>query len=307
MPIPSNAFPPATPSGEMEPVLDRVVSLYESLETRYERLRLAYASLLEHREELDERIRTMHDMHIVTDETGVIQQVNRSAMVIAPAHRLVGTHLMDWVEASQQHRLRAIQDIARNGRDGAGEGAELQLLRDGFDPFGLVVSVQVLPVMEGRVVKALHWVLRDVNPQIDSAFQLQKPLVEFERVSECVFMTDASGLILTVNAAFTRVTGYSAAEVIGRNPRFLGSGLQDAAFYNDFWQELQSAGSWQGQIFNRKKNGEVYSEWLKVNASRAADGSVLSYTAVFYDLSRTAAPELQHQVHTLPQPLNRLI
>jgi PAS domain S-box-containing protein len=291
----------------MEPVLDRVVSLYESLETRYERLRLAYASLLEHREELDERIRTMHDMHIVTDETGVIQQVNRSAMVIAPAHRLVGTHLRDWVEASQKQHLQALHDVALKGRDGAGEGAELQLLRDALDPFGLTVSVQVLPVMEGKVVKALHWVLRDVNPQIDSAFQLQKPLVEFERVSECVFMTDASGLILTVNAAFTRVTGYTAAEVLGRNPRFLGSGLQDAAFYKDFWQELQSAGSWQGQIFNRKKNGDVYSEWLKVNASRDTDGHVLSYTAVFYDLSRTEAPELQRQVHTLPQPLSRLI
>jgi PAS domain S-box-containing protein len=228
-------------------------------------------------------------------------------MVIAPAHRLVGTHLRDWVAASQKQHLQALHDVALKGRDGAGEGAELQLLRDALDPFGLTVSVQVLPVMEGKVVKALHWVLRDVNPQIDSAFQLQKPLVEFERVSECVFMTDASGLILTVNAAFTRVTGYTAAEVLGRNPRFLGSGLQDAAFYKDFWQELQSAGSWQGQIFNRKKNGDVYSEWLKVNASRDTDGHVLSYTAVFYDLSRTAAPELQHQVHTLPQPLSRLI
>jgi PAS domain-containing protein len=260
-PSPAELFVPdshmswATPksSGEVETVIGHVGALYRSLETRYQRLRVAYARLLEQREPFDERIRTMHDMQIITDTSGGIEQVNRSALIIAPAHRLVGSPLRDWLEVSQQGRLQALQNVALKGSDGSGEEAEVRLLRSTSDPFGIIVSLQVLPVREGRVAKTLHWVLRDVNPEINSAFKLQKPLVAFERVSECVFMTDASGLILTMNAAFTRITGYTAAEAIGRNPRFLGSGLQDAVFYKEFWQELQSSGQCQGHIFNEKK------------------------------------------------------
>ena len=288
---------------DIAPVIDRVVDLYDSLETRYERLRLAYASLLEHREELVERVRTLHDMHMDTDISGTIQQANRAASVIAPAHKLLGTLLAGWVQTSQRPRLQKLLHKALKGDSDNSDESEFHLLRDATDPFGIPVVVRVWPVEVGNKAINLHWVLREVNPQTDDTPEYPKPQVELERLSECVFMVDATGVILAVNAAFTRVTGYFAEEAIGRNPRFLQSGLHDSSFYKDFWQELQSSGSWQGQIFNRRKSGEIFSEWLKVNSTRGSNGHVLSYTAVFYDLSRKATPEIQRELNTLPQTL----
>ena len=74
--------------------------------------------------------------------------------------------------------------------------------------------------------------------------------------------------------------------MIGRNPRLLGSGQQDASFYSDFWRALRENNRWQGEVCNRRKNGEIYPVWMTVNAARDAEGSVLAYVAVFADLAR---------------------
>ena len=104
-------------------------------------------------------------------------------------------------------------------------------------------------------------------------------------------ITDISGTILAVNPAFSRITGFSAEEAVGRNPSILSSGREDVAFYADFWRALRENGSWQGEIYNRKKNGEIYPEWLTVSAARDSDGGILSYIAVFSDLSRLLQTE----------------
>lgn len=135
---------------------------------------------------------------------------------------------------------------------------------------------------------------------------LMKHHAEFERVAEGVMMTDATGDIVAVNATFTRITGYAAQECIGRNPRFLQSGLQDAAFYRDLWMELVNAGAWQGHVFNRKKSGEIYSQWLQISATRDAGGRVMSYTAVFCQLPEAAPPPIIQTLDTLAQPLEPL-
>lgn len=135
---------------------------------------------------------------------------------------------------------------------------------------------------------------------------LLKHHAEFERVAEGVMMTDAQGDIMAVNPAFTQITGYSANECIGRNPRFLHSGLQDPTFYRDLWTELRKMGTWRGQLFNRKKSGEVYSEWLQISAARDARGQVISYTGVFYQLPETAPPPILQTLDTLAQPLEPL-
>ncbi|MCF8209522.1 MAG: PAS domain S-box protein [Rhodoferax sp.] len=296
-------LPEGASGAALQPMLEHVIELYDSLELRYERLRQAYANLLERHEELNEQIRAMRDIHLITDLRGTILQSNRSGLALAPLHRLVGSNLRDWVEPTYLANFETLRAFAVRASVPAGEERELRLICQSNTADEVTVSAQVLAVEEGSAVQALHWVLRDVRPLADQPLDHVRPLVQFERVSECVFMTDAQGKILAVNAAFSRITGYGAAEVIGRNPRFLQSGLQDRTFYRDFWRELLSAGFWQGHIFNRKKNGEIYSQWLKVSASRDASGQVLSYTAVFYDLSRTAPVDSQHQTDTLAQPL----
>ena len=295
---------PADPVNDNpQPIMESVIELYTSLETRYERLRQAYACLMKRHAELDEQLRTLHDMHIITSLEGTIVQVNRIADAIAPPHRLLGSNLGDWIEPANRPYFQTIQAIAARANHSDGETWELRLRSDDADARTLAVAAQVLPVRTGQADAALHWVLRDVSPQLDLASRYSKPLVAFERVAEGVMMTDPKGNIVSVNPAFTRITGYPAQECVGRNPRFLQSGLQDGAFYRDLWLELTSAGSWQGHLFNRKKSGEIYSQWLRISATRDAAGALICYTAVFYQLSEEAPAPICQTVDTLAQPL----
>ena len=113
-------------------------------------------------------------------------------------------------------------------------------------------------------------------------------------------------MILRANNAFTKITGYSAEEVIGKNPRILSSGRQDASFYAAMWGSINSTGSWEGEIWNRRKNGEVYPEHLTITAVKDADGAVTNYVATLADitLSLAAADEIKNLAYF--DPLTKL-
>ena len=118
-------------------------------------------------------------------------------------------------------------------------------------------------------------------------------------MSEAVAVTDEQNLIVTVNAAFTEVTGYSPEEVLGKNPKLLSSGAQPLAFYKALWEKLSKTGSWQGEIWNRRKSGEVYAEWLSINLVRDEHGKLIHHVAVFSDISERKASEkrIHHLAH----------
>ncbi|WP_341646770.1 EAL domain-containing protein [Thauera sp. SDU_THAU2] len=102
---------------------------------------------------------------------------------------------------------------------------------------------------------------------------------------EGIMVTDTQGLIISVNPAFSRLTGYKAEEVVGRNPSLLSSGRQSPAFYARMWASLQTEGKWQGEIWNRRKSGEIYPELLHITAIRDEQGHVSHYAAVFTDIT----------------------
>ena len=122
-------------------------------------------------------------------------------------------------------------------------------------------------------------------------------------------ITDAANRILEVNPAFTRITGYSAAEVAGKTPHILASGRHPADFYRQMWQEIIVTGHWEGEIWNRRKNGEIFAEWLVVSAVRDAHGEVVNYIAQFSDVTEEKrsneidlAPGELRQSHAAPEP-----
>lgn len=107
----------------------------------------------------------------------------------------------------------------------------------------------------------------------------------FKHSQEGMLITDAERHIIMVNDAFTAITGYQRDEVIGQNPSILSSGKQDKAFYRRMYSELFKQDKWEGEIQNRRKNGEIYSEWLKINLVRNADQEVSYFIATFFDLT----------------------
>ena len=107
----------------------------------------------------------------------------------------------------------------------------------------------------------------------------------FDNTQEAILITDANNAIVDVNPAFTHITGYSREEVLGRNPKLLSSGRQDKAFYTAMWQSLKKKKAWRGEIWNRRKSGEVYAELLSISAIYDDDGGVKRYVGVFSDIS----------------------
>jgi diguanylate cyclase (GGDEF)-like protein/PAS domain S-box-containing protein len=116
----------------------------------------------------------------------------------------------------------------------------------------------------------------------DSMFLLKKV---FENASEAFTFTDAQANIITVNPAFSTITGYSQSEVVGQNPRILNSGRHSRVFYQDMWRNVLNGGMWQGEIWNRRKNGEVYPEWLTVYAVRDDNRQITNFIGVFSDIT----------------------
>lgn len=107
----------------------------------------------------------------------------------------------------------------------------------------------------------------------------------YRNTSESMMMTDIDNNIITVNPAFTKVTGYSLNEVIGKNPSILSSGRHDLAFYQAMWGAIESSGEWVGEIWNRRKNGEIYPERLAINTIWNPDGSIHRRIAIFSDIT----------------------
>ena len=102
-------------------------------------------------------------------------------------------------------------------------------------------------------------------------------------------VVDAECKILSVNAAFGEITGYQEDEVLGKDPKLLQSGRHKKAFYKEMWQIIHTAGHWEGEIWNRKKSGALYPEWLSITAVRDEDDNVVQYTGLFSDMSRRKA------------------
>lgn len=107
-----------------------------------------------------------------------------------------------------------------------------------------------------------------------------------ENTAEAIVVTDTNSVIRSVNPAFTAVTGFTAEEAVGQKPSILKSGKQDKQFYKEMWCSVRENGCWQGEIWNRRKDGEIYLKWLNITAIRNDAGEVKYYAGMFSDISR---------------------
>ncbi len=128
----------------------------------------------------------------------------------------------------------------------------------------------------------------------------------FDHTNEAIIVTDNQGLIQTVNKSFSKITGYSEEEVIGKTPAILNSGKQDKYFYKKFWQQIIDQGSWQGEIWNKRKNGEVYPEWLNISSIRNKEGHISNYICQFTDITNRKRSEEELHFHAYHDSLTSL-
>lgn len=135
-------------------------------------------------------------------------------------------------------------------------------------------------------------VVTDLGDPVERASALRRAFVILDTISEGVMVTDAQHRIVSVNPAFTAITGYRAEEAIGRDPAFLGDGVRAPLFSPAVRAQLLATGSWQGELGNRRKDGRLYTEWLSVTLMRAAHGGVANFVGVFFDITERKEAEL---------------
>jgi PAS domain S-box-containing protein len=151
-------------------------------------------------------------------------------------------------------------------------------------------------VVEEGVITELYGFMIDITRQKHSEEQLRLAANTFES-QQGIMITDKDAKILRVNRAFTQITGFSAAQVLGENPRILKSGRHDDAFFKDYWEQLANNNKFEGEIWNRRKNGEIYPEWQTVTAVRNDLGEVSHYVSVFSDI--TDKKDAENKIHNM--------
>ncbi|SDO30715.1 bifunctional diguanylate cyclase/phosphodiesterase [Vreelandella arcis] len=177
-------------------------------------------------------------------------------------------------------------------------GEDLQLQLAGWrQRAGVLAGFMLLIALLGA------WGVRHYLNRLRFEHRLHQGEAEL-RISATAFQThlgmliaDAQGRILKVNETFTRITGYSEADVVGKSTRMLNSGRHEAAFYRKIWRRVQSTGSWEGEIWNRRKNGDVFPEWLTISAVYDPQGTLTHYVATMSDISERKAAE--QEIHQL--------
>ncbi len=172
----------------------------------------------------------------------------------------------------------------------------VQLLRDGIQdyltkPFS---DEELLTRIDGLIAGRR----RHVAQLRDREERLRLAAAVFAGTQEGIMVTDAYANIVAVNPAFSTITGFREDEVLGNNPRLLQSDRQDRSFYQQMWHALETTGNWQGELWDRRKNGEVYPARLTINAIRNEAGALIHYVGIFSDLTRTKhAERVEHLAH----------
>ncbi len=148
------------------------------------------------------------------------------------------------------------------------------------------VTITICPILDdrGKVIGASK-IARDITERKHAEEILRINASVFDNSQEAIVITDADNAITDVNPAFTRITGYAREEVIGKTPRLLSSGRQDKAFYAEMWQSLKQQGTWRGEIWNRRKSGEIYAELLSISLICDDKGKIQRHVGVFSDIN----------------------
>jgi len=188
----------------------------------------------------------------------------------------------------------AAEEMLRSGRPQAWTGQFRTTFGRDISVIGRLVGFEDA----GRSRLMLMLEDRTAEKQAESELELAKKVIDSS--NEAILITDADNRIVSANAAFERITGYSVAEAIGENPRMLASGRHDREFYHELWHTLLNTGHWEGEVWDRRRNGEIYPKWLRINVLRDPQTAhITHHVAVFSDITERKAAEekIQHLAH----------
>ncbi|HEY1182289.1 MAG TPA: sensor domain-containing diguanylate cyclase [Rhodocyclaceae bacterium] len=240
----------------------------------------------------------MPDALFVHDEVGRILEVNAKACESLgySAAELLRLGVVDIELDFDQASAEAMWRQMVSGKTETVYGRHRR--KDGSE-FPVEVHVALLPLPDLRLFLS---VVRDITERKLFEERTRLQAMVFDNVEEGIVITDAEGRVVDANPAFERITEYSRAELLGKNLRILNSGQHEPEFYLAIWEALRQQGAWSGEIWNRRKSGDVYLQWESIGAVRDVRGEISNYVGVAIDLSRMrhAQSDLERMAHHDP-------
>ncbi len=235
------------------------------------------------------------------DRAGRLTFVNTCAAELlgCPMEELIGATLHDRVHALRDDGVGCLHTecpILNTIADGIPRHVDSDVFRRA-DATTFAVEYTGTPIVHGETVVGVVVAFADISRRKDAEKHLRQAALVIENTPDCVVIMDASGLIQSVNPAFLSRTGYTLEDVLGRSPKLLQSGHHPPSFYLTMWQKIVSNGQWQGEIWNRRKNGEIYPEWLSIKVLKDDDLRITNYVAIYSDI--TTHQEVQARLHHL--------
>lgn len=259
--------------------------------------------LLNARAQLQATLDAIPDLLFEVDQAGIIQNfhTHRPELLLLEPSAFIGKPMDQVVpEAVAQVIYDSMDEALRQGFS-SGKCYHLRLA-DGHHDFEL--STACKPVEQGEIQRFVM-LSRDITERRLAEDELRVAATAFE-AREGMMITDPDGVILRVNKAFSEITGYSAEEVIGQNPRLLNSGHHEPEFYAHMWQTISTEGSWKGEIWNRRRSGEIYPEWLTITAVKNGCEQITHYVSTLTDITERKENEARINNLAFFDPLTQL-
>jgi diguanylate cyclase (GGDEF)-like protein/PAS domain S-box-containing protein len=298
------ARPPTRPSfHSMKKLLHELQARQSELERQNEELQRAHAAL----EASHQRYLNLYELapvgYLTLATEGRIIETNLTAAELLGVERsqLINTYFPELVAAKDSaHCHQLLKNVLEN--EGKQKIVELTLKRGGSQ---FHARLDCLRVTNDDHTPMLRVTLTDISENKRTEEELRIAAAAFE-AQDGIMITNADNQILRVNRAFTRITGYTAEELIGHTPRMFQSGYHDTSFYSEMWEHIKNTGSWQGEIWDQRKNGEIYPKWLAITAVKDSAGNITHYVGSHTDISARKASEDEIKQLAYYDPLTSL-
>ncbi|MFA6920900.1 MAG: PAS domain S-box protein [Gallionella sp.] len=297
-------LPTEAPVNSAEELLHELRVHQIELEMQNEELRRTQVALEESRDIYMDLYEFAPVGHFTLTRSGMIDRVNLTGAALLGVDRkkLLGRRFAGFVNHEDsnfwhQHFLNVLQrdgrqscELALRRNDGTLFHAQLSSLKAGDTLSSLKLDESSLQNSIANASPLLRITLTDISERKRIDEELRIAAIAFES-QEGVMVTDANAVILRVNHAFTKLTGYSEHEAVGKTPAMLNSGLQNQAFYLRLWATLKQKQYWQGELWNRRKDGNIYPERMTISAVVAPDGNISHYIGAFFDITEIKRAE----------------
>ncbi|WP_078745255.1 diguanylate cyclase domain-containing protein [Oceanospirillum multiglobuliferum] len=281
------------------------IVVYLLLNSRFSAIRMA-SQLLEQFAESETRYKSLFELSpeaVIIHRQGQVLLVNKAAQHLLGAESpglLIARNVLDFVHPDSKAEVLARM---KESSDKPLPFTEEKLVRlDGTDFLAEVTSAAIH--FEGK--PATQVLFRDISSEQAARYEAQISRAVFKHTHEPMMVTDAKGQIILVNAAFTQVTGYESLDVQHENASILSSGYHDESFYLAMWDELKAEGQWEGEITNRRKNGEIYIQRAHMSAIKGFQNQVTHYICVMSDITEQKRELESIRFQALHDPLTHL-